>query len=236
MDSQLHRLTRLNIDSKVDVKCYRLHLNPLQMITSSTMMVDKENIRWTAKSVEVSWKASKNGIEVCCRCDLNVSLSSGTWTFDFNQAERAMAEFFASLSSSVQEFDRNLSRRQDWNAHSKESNPLKDLFGSFDECMQKLSVLCNSFLSAIKRRIEPLIAQTINALEQQNMTSQRLINECNNEFNKLEEKLAKSVIECRRLETQVKESLIDVDNDVNEIWTSLFTEHAHGLFMNRLTI
>ena len=153
-----------------------------QEITNSAVMLDKENIRWTAKSVEVSWVASKHGID----------------------AERAMAEFFATLSSSTELFSRNYSRRQDWNIHSKSSSPLNDLFAFLEQFMRDLSTLHLQYLSAVKTRIEPLINETIKCMETQNAASQKYISECNSDFIALETKLAKSVIECRRLETQIE--------------------------------
>merc|ERR1712228_1026518 len=66
-------------------------------IKQSAAMLDKDNIRWTAKSVQISWHQSKNAID----------------------SAKAMLDFFAMRVSALEQYSRNFNRRQDWNASSK---------------------------------------------------------------------------------------------------------------------
>eukprot|EP01083_Nonionella_stella_P077750 212441_1 len=163
-------------------------------ITSSAAMLDRENIRWTAKSVQLSWISSKNGID----------------------SAKAMLDFFLCRLSASEQYSRHFNRvsvhtHHDSNNDSNENHvmqckfgySLNDLFLNFNKFIYDLSAITLDCLVAIKYWIEPALDQVKKSMEHQNVSSHQLISECNTDFNKLEEKLAKSVIECRRLETQI---------------------------------
>jgi len=155
-------------------------------VTATGAMLDLDSIRWTSKSVEVAWTANKNAIE----------------------AVKALLEFFAMRVSATEQYMRNFNRRQDWNiVPDKNTNKfgysLNDLFSFFDRFVHELCNTSLDALFAVRRNIEPLLHELKRCLEKQNAASHQLIAECNADFAKLEEKLAKSWIECRRLEDDI---------------------------------
>merc|ERR1711933_643642 len=83
-------------------------------IKQSAAMLDKDKVRWTAKSVQISWISSKNAID----------------------SAKAMMDFFAMRVSALEQYSRNFNRRQDWNASSKNNKfgySLNDLFLYFNK-------------------------------------------------------------------------------------------------------
>lgn len=182
---------QLNVDEE-------LHQFVDEEIRSSAAMLDKDAIRWTIKSVELSWKCNKSAIA----------------------SAKAIVDFFQ-LRSSGDQHSRNFHRRNTMqsNIQVKFGYSINDLTNYFCKFIKDLSSVSMEYLISIKSQLEPCAMEMKKTLETQNNASHQFISDCTADFNKLEDKLARSVIDCIKYEStidQLKNRIQDKDNPQRE--------------------